>query len=127
MDARGWTVNRLQKPDGLHAMITAGHLAVVGDYLRDLKDAVATVKANPALAQEGSAATYGMMSHVPLRGMVRQKVLDMFVQMYRAGGQQIDLHAPPPVAPGLQGKLDTLVERLARWYVARRQKRNTPR
>jgi sphinganine-1-phosphate aldolase len=127
MDAKGWTVNRLQKPDGLHAMITAGHLAVVGDYLRGLKDAVATVKSNPALAQEGSAATYGMMSHVPLRGMVRQKVLDLFVQMYRAGGQQIDLHAPPPVATGLQGKLDTLVERLARWYVARRQRRNNGR
>jgi sphinganine-1-phosphate aldolase len=121
MDAKGWTVNRLQKPDGLHAMITAGHLAVVDDYLRDLKEAVATVRANPALAQEGSAATYGMMSHIPLRGMVRQKVLDMFVQMYRAGGQQIDLHAPPPAAPGLKGKVDVLVERLARWYVARKQ------
>ncbi|MEO8020406.1 aspartate aminotransferase family protein [Polaromonas sp.] len=126
MDAKGWTVNRLQKPDGLHAMITAGHLAVVDAYLRDLKEAVATAKANPALAQEGSAATYGMMSHIPLRGMVRQKVLDMFVQMYSTGGQQIDLHAAPPVAPGLKGRVDALVERMARWYVARQQ-RKTPR
>jgi len=65
------------------------------------------------------------MSHIPLRGMVRQKVLDMFVQMYKAGGQQIDLHAAPPVAPGLRGKVDALVERAARWYVARQQ-RKTP-
>jgi hypothetical protein len=68
-----------------------------------------------------------MMSHVPLRGMVRQKVLDMFVQMYQAGGQQIDLHAPPPVAPGFKGRVDARVERVARWYVARKQRRNTPR
>lgn len=115
LDTKGWKVNRLQKPDGLHAMVTASHVDVVQDYLRDLKDAVAAVKANPALAQSGSAATYGMLSHVPLRGMVRSKVLDMFVQMYRAGGQEVDLHAPPAA----QGKLDTLLERVARWYVAR--------
>jgi sphinganine-1-phosphate aldolase len=115
LDARGWKVNRLQKPDGLHAMVTASHLDVVQEYLGDLKEAVATVKANPALAQSGSAATYGMMSHVPLRGMVHGKVLDMFVQMYKAGGHEVDLHTPP--AP--QGKLDALLERVARWYVAR--------
>ena len=124
MDAKGWTVNRLQRPDGLHAMVTAGHLPVVAQYLQDLREAVATVKANPGLAREGSAATYGMMSHVPLRGMVRGKVLDLFVQMYRAGGQQIDLHAPPPQAPGWRGRVDGLLERLAGWYVARRQRRS---
>lgn len=119
MDAKGWKVNRLQKPDGLHAMITAGHLAVVDDYLRDLKDAVATVKADPALARQGSAATYGMMSHVPLRGVVREKVLDLFVQMYRAGGGEVDLHE----APAPKGRVDALVERIAKWYVNRAQRK----
>ena len=122
LDAKGWTVNRLQKPDGLHAMITAGHLAVVDDYLRDLREAVATVKANPALAKEGSAATYGMMAHVPLRGMVREKVRDLFVQMYRAGGGEVDLHAAPPP----QGRVDVLLERAARWWVERQQRRSGP-
>lgn len=119
LDAKGWTVNRLQKPDGLHAMITAGHLGVVEDYLRDLREAVATVKANPALAKEGSAATYGMMAHVPLRGMVREKVRDLFVQMYKAGGGEVDLHAAPPP----QGRVDALLEKAARWYVERKQRR----
>jgi glutamate/tyrosine decarboxylase-like PLP-dependent enzyme len=117
MDAKGWKVNRLQKPDGLHAMVTAGHLDAVDDYLRDLKDAVAAVKADPSLADTGSAATYGMMAHVPLRGMVRGKVLDMFARMYQAGGQELDLHAAPPP----QGRVDALLERVARWYVKRRQ------
>lgn len=123
LDAKGWKVNRLQKPDGLHAMVTAGHLGVVAEYLGDLKAAVAAVKANPALARSGSAATYGMMSHVPLRGMVREKVLDLFVQMYKPGGQELDLHAPPPPAPGLRGRLDAWLERAARWYVERQQRR----
>lgn len=118
MDAKGWQVNRLQIPDGLHAMVTASHLAVVDEYLRDLRDAVATVKANPKLAQEGSAATYGMISHIPLRGMVRQKVLDLFVQMYAPGGGQVDLHA----APAPKGRFDALVERAAQWYVARKMR-----
>lgn len=123
MDAKGWQVNRLQNPDGLHAMVTAGHLPVVGDYLRDLRDAVAAVKADPALARAGSAATYGMMSHIPLRGMVRERVLDLFVQMYRAGGQELDLHAQPAHAPGVKGRVEALADRLALWYATRRQRK----
>ena len=117
MDAKGWHVNRLQSPDGLHAMITAQHLAVVDDYLRDLRDAVATVKADPSLAGKGGAATYGMMAHLPLRGMVKSRVLDMFAGMYRAGGAPLDLHAPAGDAPV------PLLERLAARYVQWRQQR----
>ncbi len=121
MDAKGWKINRVQNPDGLHAMITAGHLEVMDEYLRDLKQAVATVKANPALAKTGSAATYGMMSHIPLRGMVRQKVLDMFAQMYAAGGGEVDLHEQKQ-EPGLKGTLNALADKVAMWYVDRAQK-----
>jgi glutamate/tyrosine decarboxylase-like PLP-dependent enzyme len=127
MDAKGWKVNRLQNPDGLHAMITAGHLDVVDDYLRDLRDAVATVKAHPELAQSGSAATYGMMSHLPLRGMVRQKVLDMFAQMYKAGGQEMDMHAAPAPAAGIAGRVQALAEKAAHWYVERAQRKASGR
>ena len=127
MDAKGWKVNRLQNPDGLHAMITAGHLEVVDEYLRDLRAAVATVKAQPELAQTGSAATYGMMSHLPLRGMVRQKVLDMFAQMYQAGGQEMDLHATPAPAAGLAGRVQALAEKAAHWYVERAQRKSAGR
>ena len=117
MDAKGWYVNRLQSPDGLHAMITAQHLAVVDDYLTDLRAAVATVKADPSLARKGGAATYGMMAHLPLRGMVKSRVLDMFAGMYRAGGAPLDLHGPDDGAPV------PLLERLAARYVQWRQQR----
>jgi glutamate/tyrosine decarboxylase-like PLP-dependent enzyme len=118
MDAKGWTINRLQNPDGLHAMITAQHDQVIAEYLRDLKEAVAVVKAHPELAQSGSAATYGMMSHIPLRGMVKQKVLDMFASMYKAGGAEVDLHHGAETA----GPSASLVDRIAMWYVTRKQR-----
>lgn len=120
LDTKGWLVNRLQNPDGLHAMVTAGHRDVVDLFLRDLRHAVTAVKVDPSLAESGSAATYGMLSHVPLRGLVREKVLDLFTKMYAPGeAKPVDLHAPPAPA----GKVDGLLEKLARWYVARKQQR----
>ncbi len=84
-------------------MVTAKHLESVDAFLRDLKDAVAIVKADPSLAQKGGAATYGLIANIPLRGMVRQRVLDIFAGMYRAGGAEFDLSASPdPVHGGPQ-------------------------
>ncbi len=105
MDARGWQVNRNQKPAGLHAMVTAQHLRVVDEYLADLRAAVATVKADPSLAEQGGAATYGMMAHVPLRGMVKKKVLEIYSEQYRAGGATLDLSSGGGVGNGLVDKL----------------------
>jgi glutamate/tyrosine decarboxylase-like PLP-dependent enzyme len=123
MDARGWQVNRLQFPEGLHAMVTAKHLESVDDFLRDLKEAVAIVKADPSLAQKGGAATYGLMANIPLRGMVRQRVLDIFANMYKAGGAEFDLLAPPDLAHGGPAAMVPLAERIALWYVARKRRR----
>jgi sphinganine-1-phosphate aldolase len=118
LDAKGWLVNRLQFPDGLHAMITAQHLPVIDDYLRDLREALAVVKADPGLATKGRAATYGMMAHLPLRGVVKSKVLALFADSYRAGGPPLSLDAQRE-----GGEAKPLLERVAAWYVARRQRR----
>ena len=132
MDARGWQINRRQFPDGLHAMVTAGHLQSVNAFLADLKDAVAVVKANPELAGKGTAATYGMMAHIPLRGMVKSRVLDVFANMYRPGGGSLDLAAAAEMGQGAEGGRDgdraavqpsSLIDRLALRYVAWRQRR----
>ena len=131
MDARGWQINRRQFPDGLHAMVTAGHLQSVDGFLSDLKEAVAVVKANPALAQQGTAATYGMMAHIPLRGMVKSRVLDVFASLYKPGGGSLDLAAAAETdaaqtgghAAGGPTHAAPLLERLAMRYVAWRQRR----
>lgn len=123
MEYRGWQINRLQKPDGLHAMITAQHLAVVDDYLHDLRASVAAVKADPTLADQGEAATYGMLAHIPLRGLVKNRVRDMFAQLYQPGGGEIDLaaaaHAPET---GAGATRPPIVDRFARWFVRMRQR-----
>ena len=128
MDARGWQINRRQFPDGLHAMVTAGHLQSVDQLLADLRESVAVVKANPALAQQGSAATYGMMAHIPLRGMVKSRVLDVFSNMYKPGGGSLDLAAAADMGveagEGASAHAPmSLVDRLAMRYVAWRQRR----
>lgn len=121
LETKGWQVNRVQSPEGLHAMVTAKHLDSVDQYLADLRSAVAAVKANPSLARSGSAATYGLMARLPLRGMVRRRVLDVFAGMYRQGGGELDLGAadaetPPgdrkPAAPARRGWLERLALRL---------------
>lgn len=125
MDAKGWQVNRNQKPDGLHAMVTAHHLKVVDQYLADLKDCVAVVKANPELANQGGAATYGMMAHIPLRGMVKKKVLEIYSSLYKAGGSDIDLAAQAESDLDETQENKRFIDRVLTWYVNRQaQKQN---
>ncbi|MEM6657721.1 MAG: aspartate aminotransferase family protein [Pseudomonadota bacterium] len=114
LEQAGWHINRVQNPDGIHCMVTARHLAVTDVYLNDLTQAVANVRANPDLAKTGGAATYGMMAHVPLRGMVKSKVLDIFAEMYRAGGGALQLDT---------GKTPGLLERGMARYVQWKSKR----
>lgn len=121
MDARGWQVNRNQHPPGLHAMVTAQHLAVVEDYLADLRAAVDAVRAAPELAKQGGAATYGMLAHVPLRGMVKKKVLEMYSEQYRAGGAELDIAAGAD--EGIGGGAPGLLDRIVQWYVQRQARR----
>jgi sphinganine-1-phosphate aldolase len=76
MDARGWHLDRQQKPSSLHMMVTVAHGQVVDHFLSDLKKSVEDVRANPSAVTEGSAPMYGMMATVPDRGMVRDFVLE---------------------------------------------------
>lgn len=75
MDARGWHLDRQQRPSSLHMMLTAAHTGRAPQILADL--AAATVAARAAgPATSGAAAMYGMMGALPDRTMVREFVLD---------------------------------------------------
>ena len=133
MEQKGWAIDRLQMPDALHAMVTASHDRVVTQYLADLKDAVAVVIARPELGEKGQAATYGMISHIPLRGMVRKQVADMFAQSYKLGAKEIDLSDSESLAPGTGGAAGGeeqssdkkgLIQRIINWYVKRQMKKD---
>ena len=90
MEERGWHIDRQQKPESLHAMVTPKHAAIADKYLEDLRAAVAEVRANPELANTGGAAMYGMIAHIPMRGMIKKQVLNMMMEMYSPGGKAID-------------------------------------
>ncbi len=82
MEEKGWHIDRLQRPEGLHAMVTPRHALVVEQYLADLRDAVATVRSNPSLKRKGDAAMYGMISRIPIRRAIRSEVRKMARSLY---------------------------------------------
>jgi hypothetical protein len=90
LEDRGWHVDRQQHPACVHLTVTANHLPVVDDYLRDLADAVVFVRAHPEVKSRGNAAMYGMMAKVPLRAMVKSAALKVMESMYGKDGNRDD-------------------------------------
>ena len=125
MEEKGWHIDRIQRPDALHAMVTASHDKVVEEYLNDLKESVEYVKQHPELADSGQAATYGLVSHLPLRGMVRKQVLDIFANSYKLSAEEIDLSDSDAMNPTEGGSADekkSLVDKIISWYVKKTSK-----
>lgn len=91
MDKRGWNIDRQQRPESLHGMVTPHHAAIVDRYLADLRESVEIVKNDPSLETQGNAAMYGMISNIPLRGMIKSNVLKMMTEMYGPAGKIPDL------------------------------------
>ncbi|MBW1866792.1 MAG: aspartate aminotransferase family protein, partial [Deltaproteobacteria bacterium] len=91
MEKKGWHIDRQQRPECLHAMVTPLHSDVAARYLTDLAEAVEHVRRHPELATQGAAAMYGMIANVPLRGMIRKEVLKMMTDMYGPDGKMPDL------------------------------------
>lgn len=89
---RGWQADRQQHPACVHCTVTSNHLPIVDDYLRDLAEAVAYVRAHPDVKSRGNAAMYGMMAKVPVRAMVKSAVMRVMEGMYGKDGK-VDLTA----------------------------------
>jgi glutamate/tyrosine decarboxylase-like PLP-dependent enzyme len=80
--AKGWYVDRQQRPNCIHVTVMPQNLPVMEGYISDLLEAVAFAKANPKAKAEGNAALYGLMARIPFRGMVAQNVRKMFETLY---------------------------------------------
>lgn len=74
MDAKGWHLDRLQRPAGLHMMITPAHAPLVDEILADLREAAETIRANGTTA-EGAAAMYGALGTMDDRASVNDFIL----------------------------------------------------
>jgi len=86
MEAKGWTMDRQHRPASIHLTVTANHGAIVDDYLKDLREAVAEVRANPTLAKSGTAPMYGLAAKMPIRRLVASNVRKVIANMYAPGG-----------------------------------------
>ncbi len=85
LEAKGWSVDRMHKPTAVHLTCTANHLAIVNDYLADLRAAVEEVRQNPNLAKSGTAPMYGMAAKIPMAGMVAGTIRGVLANMYAPG------------------------------------------
>lgn len=85
LQARGWSVDRQQRPPCVHCTVNASNAPVLDRYLEDLREAVAEVKGRPERGREGEAAMYGLMARVPVRRVVRRAVEDVMLGLYGPG------------------------------------------
>jgi sphinganine-1-phosphate aldolase len=91
LEKKGWFADRHQKPESIHLTMMPTHLLIVDEYLADIKDAVAIVRANPELAKSGDAGMYGMMAKIPMKSLVRMSVQKVMEGMYGPKGEVPDL------------------------------------
>lgn len=82
MGLKGWHIDRQQKPNSIHLMVTPAHHLIVPQFLSDIKLAIETVKQHPELAKEGMAAMYGMIAQVPDPTMVHQYLYQYMEDRY---------------------------------------------
>ncbi|MEZ4391135.1 MAG: aspartate aminotransferase family protein [Polyangiales bacterium] len=75
MEMKGWKLDRLQYPPGLHAMISPSHGPLVGEILGDLRECTETIRREGTVA-EGAAAMYGMLGVMEDRTAVNDFILN---------------------------------------------------
>jgi sphinganine-1-phosphate aldolase len=85
MSARKWALTGLQHPAGIHISTTLRHAqpGVAERFVRDLKDSVAHVRANPG-ADGGMAPIYGMAAAIPDKTIVHDMLRQVIDIYYRA-------------------------------------------
>lgn len=86
MDKKGWYIDRQQNPNCLHLMVTPAHTLIIGTFLKDLAESLATVKAHPELSQEGTAAMYGMCAQIPDRSQISGFLYEFMDSRYSTEG-----------------------------------------
>lgn len=77
-----WDVATQQKPNCLHLTLMPPHADHVDGFLNSLRAAVDYVRAHPELANEGNAATYGMVAKIPDDTVIEQFLVSFFGKVF---------------------------------------------
>lgn len=70
MAKKGWSLNPIHRPNGVHICVTNKTVGKEDLFLSDLKECVEIVRSNPNLAKQGNAPVYGLASSFPDRDMI---------------------------------------------------------
>lgn len=73
LDSLGWHADRQQSPPSLHFMVTPAHTPVVGDFIRDLREA-ARMARDGEVAPGGRAAVYGALEKMDDKTPAREAI-----------------------------------------------------
>ena len=76
MEQKGWNMFTGQHPPVMSVCLGEQHLKVLGDWAKDLKDAVSMVRNNPSVKLEGTTAVYGSAAAIP------DELLDSVLRSY---------------------------------------------
>lgn len=78
MSKKGWHLNSLQKPPGIHICVSQQQIGKAALFLKELRESVETVKSNPEGIKNGLAPIYGLAGTFPDRGEIKN-IMNLFV------------------------------------------------
>lgn len=105
MTSKGWYFDRQQNPESIHLTIMPNQEKAFNAFFKDLSEAIEVVKSDPELASSGSAAMYGMMSKVPMRGLVKDSVMGVMESLWGNRGIDPEIEKIAQEDDSLTGKL----------------------
>ncbi|XP_015178736.1 PREDICTED: sphingosine-1-phosphate lyase [Polistes dominula] len=90
LGAKGWNLNPLQFPSGIHLCVTHVHTepGVADQFLNDVKTELENILKIPDLPVEGKLAMYGMSQGIPDRTVVGDFVKSFLDSIYYTGNQK---------------------------------------
>jgi len=74
MARKGWSLNALHRPNGVHLCVTRKTVGNEDKFIKDLRSCIEEVKDNKSLEKEGNAPLYGLASTFPDRSAVKDLV-----------------------------------------------------
>ncbi|XP_046829566.1 sphingosine-1-phosphate lyase isoform X2 [Vespa crabro] len=90
LGAKGWNLNPLQFPSGIHICITYVHTepGIADQFLNDVRTELTNILKVPDLPIEGKLAMYGMSQSIPDRSIVKDIARSFLDSIYYTGNNK---------------------------------------
>ncbi|XP_035728299.1 sphingosine-1-phosphate lyase-like [Vespa mandarinia] len=90
LGAKGWSLNPLQFPSGIHICITYVHTepGIADQFLNDVRTELTNILKVPDLPIEGKLAMYGMSQSIPDRSIVKDIARSFLDSIYYTGNNK---------------------------------------